>query len=73
MQQIYTKGVLAGELPHKFNAFFFHYTHWLRCLIFPYLTAKDFYRLCEFLSGTLINMQPEVWNIETFKMFKTKF
>ena len=39
---------------------------------FPYLTAKEYYRLFEFLNDTLVHMQPEVLNIGTFKMFKTK-
>ena len=47
--------------------------HQLHCLVFTYLTTKDYYRLFEFLNDTLVHMQPEVLNIGTFKMFKQSF
>ena len=62
--------VPAGAFPHKFNAFSFHCT--TDCAV-SYLTAKEYYRLFEFLNDALVHMQSEVLNIEKFKMFKTKF
>ena len=78
MHRIYTR-VPAGDHLYfnKFNASSFHYTtdcaalfshHWLRCLVFTYLTAKEYYRLFEFLNDALVHMQPEVINIGTSEM-----
>ena len=74
MLQIYATNlderVPPGAFPHKFNAFSFHCT--TNCAV-SHLTAKEHYRLFEFLNDALVHMQSEVLNIETFKMFKTKF
>ena len=72
MQGIYTAESLLGRslINSKYSL---STTLLLRCLVFPHLTAKEYYRLCEFLNDTLIHMQAEVLNIQTSKMFKTKF
>ena len=43
MQRIYTR-IPAGPFPLKFNAFSFYYTTDYAAS-FPYLTAKEYYRL----------------------------
>ena len=64
--------VPAWALSYKFNACSFHYT--INCAaLFSYLTAKDCYRLLEFLNYTLVHMQPDILNIGTFKMFIQSF
>ena len=70
MQRIYTTESLLGRslINSKYSL-----STTLRCLVFPHLTAKEYYRLFEFLNDTLIHMQAEVLNIQTSKMFKTKF
>ena len=67
------KRLSAGTFLHKFNAFSFHYTTDSAALFLTYLTTKEYYRLLKFLNDTLVHMQPEVLNIRTFKMLKTKF
>ena len=45
----------------------------MHCLVFPYLTAKEHYRLFEFLNDTLVHIKTlKVLNIGTFEMFKTE-
>ena len=47
--------------------------HSLALPCFTYLTAKEYYRSLEFLNYTLGHMKPEVLNIGTFDMFKSRF
>ena len=69
------KGVPAGAFPHKLNACSFHYTTDCAALFsLTYVTAKDYYRLFEFLIDTLLQMQREVLiNTGPFKILKQGF
>ena len=40
-------------------------------VFFSLFNLKKHYKLCLFFNNNLLHMQPEVLNIETFKLFKT--
>ena len=72
MQRIYIIGSLLGRsLINSMHSLSTTPLIVLPC--FSYLTAKEYYRLFEFLNDTLVHMQSEVLNTGTFKMFKAKF
>ena len=72
MQRIYTRVYLLGCFHiNSLHSLFFTSLIELRWF-FLSNSNKKYYRLFEFLSDTLVKIQPEVLNIGTFKMFKTE-
>ena len=69
----FTKECLCLGVPSQIQCMLPPLHHWLRCLVFTYLIAKDYYRLLEFLNDTLGHMQPDIFNIGTFKMLNQSF
>ena len=70
-----------GAFSHKIQCILFPLHHQLHFLVFPYLTANEYYRLLKFLNDSLVHMYlyicndtfVQVLNIGTYKMFETKF